>query len=169
MVQILPPRKRRTRQHVIADLSVHHVMGFILEEGHTAQQLSSDYGYDLIMWTFDPNGYMDPGEVYFQVKASEALERSESEFVFDADIRDLNQWMMERMPVVFVLFDATSNRAYWLHVQDYLRRSGGRTPRQEAKTLRIRVPKKQRFRRRAVSRIRELSLEAQRPILGTSS
>jgi hypothetical protein len=34
--QIRGPRKQRTRQHVIADLSVHYVEGFILEEGHTA-------------------------------------------------------------------------------------------------------------------------------------
>jgi hypothetical protein len=68
--QIAGPRKRRTRQHVIADLSIHHVEGFILEEGHTAQRLGSDYGYDLILWTFDEQGYgysglqsLDKGEV----------------------------------------------------------------------------------------------------------
>lgn len=36
--QIFIPRKQRTRQHVIADLSIHHVEGFILEEGHTADR-----------------------------------------------------------------------------------------------------------------------------------
>ena len=46
---ILIPRKRRTRQPVIADLSIHHVEGFILEEGHTAQRLERDYGYDLLL------------------------------------------------------------------------------------------------------------------------
>jgi hypothetical protein len=39
----IEPRKQRTRQHVIADLSAHYVERFILEEGHTAQRLSSDY------------------------------------------------------------------------------------------------------------------------------
>jgi hypothetical protein len=42
----LGPRKQRTRQHVIADQSVHHVEGFILDEGHTAQRVDRDYGYD---------------------------------------------------------------------------------------------------------------------------
>jgi hypothetical protein len=50
--KIFGPRKRRTREHVIADLSVHHVEGFILEEGHTAQRLDSDYGYDLVLFTY---------------------------------------------------------------------------------------------------------------------
>jgi hypothetical protein len=42
--QRIGPRKRRTRQHVIADLSVHHVEGFVLAEGHTAQRVERDYG-----------------------------------------------------------------------------------------------------------------------------
>ena len=67
-------RKQRTRQHVIADLSIHHVERFILEEGHTCQRLGSDYGYDLMAWTFDEQGYAEPGAIYFQVKASELLE-----------------------------------------------------------------------------------------------
>lgn len=71
--QLLGPRKQRTRQHVIADLSVHYVERFILEEGHTAQRLGSDYGYDLVMATFDEKGYAEPGAVYFQIKAMETL------------------------------------------------------------------------------------------------
>lgn len=37
-MKIFGPHKRRTRQHVIADLGTHHVEGFILEEGHTAER-----------------------------------------------------------------------------------------------------------------------------------
>jgi hypothetical protein len=51
------PRKRRMRQHVIADLGVHYVERFILEEGHTAQRVGSDY---------DEQGYPEPDSVYFQ-------------------------------------------------------------------------------------------------------
>jgi hypothetical protein len=40
--RILGPRKRRTREHVIADLSVNYVERFILEEGHTVQRVGSD-------------------------------------------------------------------------------------------------------------------------------
>jgi hypothetical protein len=41
----------RTRQHVIADQGVHHVEGFIIDEGHTAAEVYRDYGYDLVMST----------------------------------------------------------------------------------------------------------------------
>src|SRR6185437_4036046 len=63
--EIPGPRKQRTRQHVIADLSVHHVERFILEAGHTAQRLGSDYGYDLLVSTFDEQGYVDQGRSTF--------------------------------------------------------------------------------------------------------
>jgi hypothetical protein len=45
--KIFGPRKQRTREHVIADLSVHYVEAFILWEGHTPYRLTPDYGYDL--------------------------------------------------------------------------------------------------------------------------
>src|SRR6516165_1437396 len=102
--QLYGPRKQRTRQHVIADLSVHHVEGFILEEGHTAQRLGSDYGYDLILWTFDPEGFAEPGSVYFQFKAMETLIESGPDYVYDMDIRDYNLWTGEQWPVILVLF-----------------------------------------------------------------
>jgi hypothetical protein len=84
--KIVGPRKQRTRGHVIADLSVHHVEGFILDEGHTAQRLDSDYGYDLVLFTYDERGYIEPDSVYFQLKAAESLAAVGSAYVFDLDI-----------------------------------------------------------------------------------
>src|SRR5262245_39472143 len=99
-----PPRKRRTRQHIIADLSVHHVEGFILEEGHTAERTTSDYGYDLVMRTFDEFGFAETGTVHFQLKATETTRSSGSDLVYDVDIRDYNLWKHEEMPVILVLY-----------------------------------------------------------------
>jgi hypothetical protein len=41
--------KRRTREHIIADLSVHHVEGPILRVGFTVERFIQDYGLDLRM------------------------------------------------------------------------------------------------------------------------
>ncbi len=71
------PRKRRTRQHVIAALSTNHVERFIIEEGHTAQRLEFDYGYDLVMMTYDAEGCAEPGLIYIQLKASETFEEGQ--------------------------------------------------------------------------------------------
>lgn len=150
------PRKRRTRQHVIADLSVHHVEGFILEEGHTTQRLGSDYGYDLMMWTFDEHGYTEPGAVYFQLKAMETLEGSGTHFVFDVDIRDYNLWKWEESPVILVLYDAAKKRAFWLAIQHYFAEDESRQPKKGAKSVRVQVPRRQVVNQRSIARIRDL-------------
>ena len=49
-------RKRRTREHVIADLSVNHVERVVLRCGWTVQRLNPDYGIDLVMTTYDASG-----------------------------------------------------------------------------------------------------------------
>jgi hypothetical protein len=152
----LGPRKRRTRQHVIADLSVHHVEGFILEEGHTAKRLGSDYGYDLILWTFDREGFAEPGSVYLQFKAMETLHASGTDYIYDVDIRDYNLWMREEWPVILVLFDAGRRREYWLPIQWHFRPDRAHPPQKGAKTVRVRVPKRQVVNRRAIGTMRDL-------------
>jgi hypothetical protein len=154
--KIFGPRKRRTRAHVIADLSVHHVEGFILEEGHTPYRLTPDYGYDLVLFTHDEQGYLEPGSGYIQLKAAEQLRAARSAYVFDLDIRDYNLWMLEEVPVILILFDASRRRAYWVGVQDYFNTDVARQPRKGAKTVRVRVPARQPVNRRAVATWRHL-------------
>jgi hypothetical protein len=158
--QLLGPRKQRTRQHVIADQSVHYVEGFILDEGHTAQRLERDYGYDLLLFTYDEQGYVEPGFLFLQLKAAEALKAVGSDYVFDLDVRDYNLWMLEEMPVILILFDAPRRRATWLPVQRYFREDEARRPKKSAKTVRVRVPMRQRVNRRAIAKMRDLKWEA---------
>jgi hypothetical protein len=167
--QILGPRKQRTRQHVIADLSVHHVERFILEEGHTAQRLSSDYSYDLLLRTFDEQGYTEPGLVYIQVKAAESLQSVGSDYVFNVDIRDYHLWHQEETPVILILFDSARRKGYWVAVQRYFQEDVARRPKKGAKTVRVRVPRRKVVNRRAIQRMRELKAEMQRPYLGVQS
>jgi hypothetical protein len=161
--KIFGPRKQRTRQHIIADLSAHHVEGFILEAGHTLQRVDRDYGYDLILFTFDERGYVEPGLVFLQLKATESLSLVGANYVFDVDVRDCNLWRLEEMPVILVLFDASHRRAYWLAIQAYFREDSARLPKKGAKTVRVQVPQKQRVTRRAVEKIRELKNEVVDP------
>ena len=149
-------RKQRTRQHVIADQSVNDIERFVIDEGHTTQRLEKDYGYDLILFTFDEHGYVEPGLVFLQLKSSEALQRSGPDYVFDLDIRDYNLWMMDRMPVILVLFDASRRRAYWLYIQDYFHSDPVRRP----KAVRVGVPARQTVNRQAMARMRRLKQAA---------
>lgn len=158
--QLFGPRKRRTRQHVIADLSVHHVEGFILEEGHAAQRVEWDYGYDLFLATYDEQGYVEPGLVLIQLKAAETLQSVGSDYVFDLDVRDYNLWTRENMSVILILFDANRRRAYWLSVQHFFGDDSSRRPGKGAKTVRVRAPRRQVVNRRAIATIRKLKGEA---------
>jgi hypothetical protein len=159
------PRKQRTRQHVIADLSIHHIVGFILNEGHTAQRVESDYGYDLMLFTYDKEGYAEPGLVRIQVKAAEQLQAIGSDYVYDVNIRDYNLWMLEEMPVIFVLFDGSRKRAFWLAFQDYFLENASCRPKKGSKSVRLRVPMKQAVSRRGIARMRELKRKANLPAI----
>jgi hypothetical protein len=145
---------------VIADQSVNYVERFIIDEGYPAQRLEKDYGYDLLLFTFDEQGYAEPGLVWLQFKASESLERSGTDYVFDLDIRNHNLWMIDRMPVILVLFEASCRRACWLDVQGYFRADPMRRPKAWAKTVRVRVPARQTVNRRAIARMRGLKQAA---------
>jgi Domain of unknown function (DUF4365) len=156
----LLPRKRRTRAHVIADQSINYVERFFLDEGHTAQRLTPDYGFDLILFTFDEFGHAEPEVAFLQVKASERLTPARDYYAYDLDVRDYHLWMIEDNPVFLVLYDAARRRAYWVHVQGYFREVPGRAPKKGAKTVRVLVPIRQPISRRGVAKMRELKRKA---------
>ncbi len=150
-----PRRKQRTRQHVIADQSVNYVERFIIDAGHTAHRMVQDYGYDLLLLTYDEEGYIEPGVAFLQLKASEKLRRSGANYVFDLDIRDYQLWISNNWPVFLILFDAGRRRACWLDVQKYFDADALRRPRKGAKAVRVRVPMRQAISCRAVAQMRE--------------
>ena len=68
-----PPlaRKRRTREHVIADLSINHVERQALLAGYTVNEWLSDYGIDLVLSTYTEEGETESGIIFLQVKATD--------------------------------------------------------------------------------------------------
>ncbi len=164
--QIPTPRKQRTRQHVIADQSVNYVQRFIIDEGHTAQELDRDYGYDLLMFTYDKQGYVEPDFVAIQIKAADTLHFVDANYVYDLDIRDYNLWMSEEMPVILILFDASRRRAFWLDIHSYFLDDADRRPQKQAKSVRVRVPMGQAINRRAISKMRQLKPAARLKLMG---
>jgi hypothetical protein len=107
---------------MIADLSVNHVERFILRCGYTVQRMDSDYGYDLIMVTYNEVGEIENDLVFFQLKATDNLKKrlDNQGIVHTAKQNDLALWCRERLPVIFVVYDATEDIAYWLHIQGVL-------------------------------------------------
>jgi hypothetical protein len=112
------------------------------------------------MLTYDEEGYVEPGSISIQIKAAETLAQAGRDYVFDLDVRDYNLWMMEPMPVFLILFDASRRRAYWLDVQGYFLKDIRRRPKKRAKTVRVRVPRRQAVSRRAIRQMRAAKQEA---------
>lgn len=147
------PRKRRTRGHVIADQAINHVERFVYAAGFTVERVRHDYGYDLYLVTYDRDGFLQAGQLPIQVKASERLNRSRSgtTFLIDIDVAHLNAWLEEFMPVVLILYEASTRSAYWLYVQRHFSSGDARRPQPGAARVRVAVPKANRLNRRAIA------------------
>ena len=119
-------RKRRTRQHVIADLGVNHVERQALLCGFSVERMRSDYGIDLAVFTYDGQGRAENGCLFLQVKATEHAKwiKRGTLLPFRVDGRDLARWLAEVLPVALIVFDVVANRAYSLYLQQYFAQHG---------------------------------------------
>jgi len=101
-------RKRRTREHVIADLSMNSVERQVLLCGHTTERVFHDYGYDLLLTTYDGNGEPESGEVHLQIKATDALSvlRNGQTISWRLGRSDLARWLHDPAPVILLVYDA---------------------------------------------------------------
>jgi hypothetical protein len=135
-------RKRRTREHVIADLSVNHVERFVLRCRWTVERTRHDYGLDLDMTTYSAAGEVENGKVLFQLKATDSLKRSADGTVIPIRLewRDLLFWVNEGAPVILIVYDAQEDKAFWLYVQEYFRRLQWAKRATVATTVTIHIP-----------------------------
>ena len=69
------PRKRRTREHIIADLSVNHVERHVLLCGYVIERIRHDYGIDVAIYTFNKKGEVEDDRILVQLKATDQLRR----------------------------------------------------------------------------------------------
>jgi hypothetical protein len=139
-------RKRRTRQHVVADIGARHVEWIAAKAGFTAHSspLGADYGIDMSLYTFDSDGYVENEEVKLQVKSSDRLKPvlGGREFAILINNKDLNHWLIEVVPVILILHDVSLERSYWIYVQRYFELKRNHfLLRQPKKSTTIRIPK----------------------------
>lgn len=135
-------RTRRTREHVIADLSVNHVERFVLRCGWVPRRMNPDYGIDLYMETYNERGEIENEGVWLQLKAGDrwGVSRRKQAIPVRKEWRHLLFWLNERMPGILVVYDALQDRAWWLHLQEALRGLKPRKPGRLAATASLHVP-----------------------------
>ena len=155
-----PTRKRRTREHVIEDLSENHLERKVLVKGHLLRRPERDYGVDVTMFHFDADGAIENGEVRFQLKATERLQVINKGTVISIPINtgDLHYWALEIHPFILVLFDATEDRAFWLHIQEYIAENPERVD-PEKETANVHIPISNKLTVRSIDFFRKLSLQ----------
>jgi hypothetical protein len=136
------PRKRRTREHIIADLSVNHVEKHALLCGHVIVRIVHDYGIDLELVTFNRRGETEPGNVLLQLKATDRYKRGPKIDVLSTRIEraDLVSWLSEPMPVILVLYNAQEDSAHWVYVQRYFHELADFNIFSAGKTITVRIP-----------------------------
>ncbi len=115
-------KKLRPREHVIADLGVNYLQRRVLLRGHAFDTIQPDYGIDSLMYIYNDNREAENGAVNFQVKATDHLNILQDGKTISnrLETSHLRYWHGELMPVIFVLYDASRDRAFWLYMQNYI-------------------------------------------------
>lgn len=138
------PRKKRPREHIIADLSVNFIERYIFLCGYSVERIEYDYGYDLQIFTYDENGEIENGQIYVQLKATNSLIKlvDNETVTFKLTRSDLELWLNEPMPCILIIYDVQANEAYWLYLQAYFENLEKFDLRQVRDSMVVRIPKK---------------------------
>lgn len=136
------PRKRRTRQHIIAELSVNYVERQALLNRFSVERIEHDYGVDLILFTYNAAGEIENGHILVQMKATDDLKilLDQSTISFPIKRADLEYWLEEPMPCMLVVYDAQHDLAYWLYLQAYFENQSEFDLSQAGDTIRVHIP-----------------------------
>ena len=110
-------RKRRPREHVIAEMGVNFLERQVLRRGHQLRRVPEpEYGTDAVMLHFSPETReIENGWIEFQVKSTDELT-----FVDDGksvactvELAHVHYWYWEvAHPFILVLYDAQNHRAF---------------------------------------------------------
>lgn len=135
-------RKQRTREHVIEDLGFNHVERQILYAGFTVQRYThNDYGYDGLIHTFNEFGEIESDGIYIQLKSTDRIRifKKTNSIVFDLSKRDLELWLMSIISMLLIIYDAQSEKAFFIDLQSYFRKKSIESNKSR-KFVRIHIP-----------------------------
>ncbi len=164
-------KKIRTRDHVIADLSVNYVERFALLNNYSVEIFVKDYGYDLNIYTYSDKGEIETCNIYMQLKATDKIKliRKNRFASFSIDKRDLNLWLEEPMPCILVLYDAINNKAYWSYLQATLENHPSFDINNVKERYSINIPVSNRINKSSLKRFRSFKVKVLDQIKGKIS
>ncbi len=151
-------RKQRTRAHIIEDLGFNHVERQVLYAGFTVHRIThNDYGYDGLITTFNENGELESGLINFQLKSTDSVQflDKKNAFIYDLSERDLETWLLDSNLMLFILYNAQTEIAYYLDLQSYFKETGMKFLKKR-KFIRVYISPESVFNRDAMPFIRQL-------------
>ena len=131
---------KRTRAHVLETRSRQHVES-ILPTEWVCRRVEDDYGLDMRVEIVTGES-VSGREFAVQLKATDRLKASGEDVLHSCKVSTANYFLHRPEPVMYVVYDAQEDTAYWLWVKPYLKgldemRPGWR----ERETVQIRVPR----------------------------
>jgi hypothetical protein len=150
-------RKRRTRNHIIEDLGFNHIERHILYAGYTMYRYNAnEYSYDGSIHTFSNTGDFENVGILFQLKSTDNPKYSSEKksISFDLSKKDLESWLLNYFMVVLIVYDAQSEQAYYVDLQDYFK-INTISLQNIRKFVRINLPCNQVLNTKTVSQLRE--------------
>jgi hypothetical protein len=159
-----PEGKRRTREHVLADLSANYVEKQALLCGYTAERVRLDYGIDLVVQTFNGRGEVESSRILFQLKATDRITTVANANAVSCRIEQANlvHWLEEPFPVVLALYDARLDTAYWLYVQHHFANRAGFDLARCGRRVAVAIPRSNVLDRKALRRLARVKNAAAR-------
>ena len=148
------PRKKRPREHIIADLSVNYVERYVFLCGYSVERIEYDYGYDLLIFSYDAQGEIENGQIYIQLKATDSLITlaDQKTISFTLTRSDLELWLFEPMPCILIIYDAQTSQAYWLYLQAYFENLEGFDFLKIRESITVRLPKDNMLNQQAIKK-----------------
>lgn len=113
--------RRRKREEIIHELGLNYIERLILLNGHSMRRFNSfEFGYDAAISTFNRDGELENGTIFFQLKATERLRvLKNGKISLTVKMHHFYLWFYEPAPVYMIVYDAPSNRAFWLDLKKY--------------------------------------------------
>jgi hypothetical protein len=149
---------KRPRQHTLEKLSRQHVES-ILPPEWIVEGFENDYGLDLQV-EIVKNEQVTGAHFYIQLKSTDHLVVRKDGYIAHPCKTSTLRYFLERPElVIYVVYDAQQQEAYWIWIQDYLRQTV-EAGWQNKEEITIRIPKKDTFDQKAVQEIEKRVREA---------
>ena len=109
----------RTKSSQIGEKATLLVEKIFNEANWVCNRLHPDFGIDLYVKVVESE-HITPWEFHVQIKGTERPHISKGHIHFAIDTEHLKYWYDSPLPVLFVICDVQSEKAYWLWVKEYL-------------------------------------------------